>query len=264
MCHHTHSCQGSCTCDIIMEEFSPCLPRCKNVFGVRDWEACLVWNPSTPTSWFWQFRVLGICPSPCKVSGLCKQALQEPRSGSGSLQILSSSILGATLIPLHQSGAKFWVLLSLRSQPNGPTAFLLVKASNSQPVAKSNFCSKSTLPPVAPHRPWVSQMLQTLFRLVADKSKGIGQARQWHFFLYVWVLSSKWGSAPGMISTGWERDLLWWDYPDSETSSCSSASHLNRPALLSFKLPNRPAAILTKTHKSPINTPASGHFLWFA
>lgn len=66
MCHHTQSCQGSCTCGIIMEEFSPCLPRCRNV-GVRDWETCLVWNPSTLTSWFWQFKVLGICPRLCKV-----------------------------------------------------------------------------------------------------------------------------------------------------------------------------------------------------
>lgn len=42
MCHHTDNCQGSSTCDIIMEEFSPCLPRHKDVIGVRDWETCLV------------------------------------------------------------------------------------------------------------------------------------------------------------------------------------------------------------------------------
>ena len=42
MCHHTDNCQGSCTCDIIMEEFSACLPRRKDVIGVRDWETCLV------------------------------------------------------------------------------------------------------------------------------------------------------------------------------------------------------------------------------
>ena len=67
MCSHTQSCQGSCTCDIIMEEFSPCLPRCKHVIGVRHWETCLVWNSSTPTSRFGQFSGLGICPHPCKV-----------------------------------------------------------------------------------------------------------------------------------------------------------------------------------------------------
>lgn len=67
MCHHPQSCQGSGTCDTLMEEFSPCLPRSKNVIGVRDWETCLVCNSSALTSWFWQFRDKGIWSSPCKV-----------------------------------------------------------------------------------------------------------------------------------------------------------------------------------------------------
>lgn len=118
-----------------------------------------------------------------------------------------TSILGATprfhLIPLHWSTAKFWSLLSLRSQPNGLTAFLFGKASNSRPEAKSNFRSNSTLLSTATAGPWVSQTLQTLFRPGAAKPKGIGQGRQWHVSTFKIVLFLMWESAPSLISTRW-------------------------------------------------------------
>lgn len=187
MGHHTQSCRGSCPCDTIMEECSPCLPTGKNV-GVRDWETCLVWNPSTLTSWFWQFRVLGIRPSLRKVRQTMKTG--SPRSPVWRRQLSDSAVLNpwghpqVYLFPLRHSAAKCWSLLSLRSQPDGPTAFLFVKDSLFQLVTNSHFQSNSTFP--QKHSSDLHpQALQTVFSPEAAKPKGIGQARWWHLLLYV-------------------------------------------------------------------------------
>lgn len=198
MCLHAHRCQGSCTCGIIMEECSPSLPRCRNV-GVRDWETCLVWNSSTLTSWFWQFRVLGICPRLCKVRQTMKTG--PLRTSMWLWQLSDSKVLNPwgtlrfQLIPQHWSAAKFWSHLSPKAQPNGPTAFLFVKASNSQPVAKSNFHSNSTLPPRSPSRP-ESPRCCGLYLGLSQPS-----LREWNrpdgntsFSIFKIVLPSKWGS----------------------------------------------------------------------
>ena len=132
----------------------PCLPRCKNVVGVRDWETCLIGNSSTPTSWFWQSSMLRICARYSKADHVNR--FSKNLSVVQAALMLGSSIFGTTswihLISLHWSAAKLWSLLSLRSQPNGPTAFLLEQASKSQPAAKFHFPNSSALPLTAPPR----------------------------------------------------------------------------------------------------------------
>lgn len=101
MCHYIHGSWGPCTCDIIVEEFSPCPPRRKNVIGVRYWETCLVWNPSTQLPGFGNLESWESVPAPVKEGRPCKQALQEPQCGSGSSRIVRSSVLGARRVPPH-------------------------------------------------------------------------------------------------------------------------------------------------------------------
>ena len=153
MDHHAQSCQGSCTYDIIMEEFSLVCPDARMLLewetGKLAWYEILV--PQRPD---WQFSMLRICARYSKADHVNR--FSKNLSVVQAVLMLGSSIFGTTswihLISLRWSAAKFWSLLSLRSQPNGPTAFLLEQASKSQPEAKFHFPNSSALPLIAPLR----------------------------------------------------------------------------------------------------------------
>lgn len=188
MCHHTHSCQGSCTCGIIMEEFSPCLPRCRNV-GVRDWETCLVWNPSTLTSWFWQFSVLGICPRLCKVRQTMKTG--PLRTAMWLWQLSDSKVLNPwghpQVSPHSPTLISSQILKPLELKVAAKWPYCLPVCESLQFPAYGQIQFSQQLNPSPRLTLWTqdSQMLQTLFGPAAAKSKRTGKTRWWHFFLYI-------------------------------------------------------------------------------